>query len=106
MNRQIIGTGPIVVGRVGDDLNLNVSGPPSDDGRAIRVSQKTAVEVLASELMDGYGFTITIRFADGDDAVAQFASFELFPAVRPVLLACKMRYMGSGMGAGAADDLE
>jgi hypothetical protein len=99
MNRRKIGMGPIVVSRTGDDLNLNVSGLPSDDGSAIRVSQKTGVEVIASELMDSYGFTIAIRFADGDDAAAQFASFELFPAIRPVLLACKMRYLRSGTGA-------
>jgi hypothetical protein len=99
MIRRIIGIGPIVVGRTGDDLNLSVSGLPSEDGRAIRVSQRTGVEVLASELMDGYGFTILIRFADGDDAVAEFASLLLFPAIRPILLACKMRYLRSSAGA-------
>jgi hypothetical protein len=106
MNRRITGMGPIVVSRIGDDLSLKVSGPPSDDGKAIRVSQKAAVEVLASELMDGYGFAIAIRFADGDVAVAQFASFELYSALRPVLLACKMRFLGSVMETGSLDEPE
>jgi hypothetical protein len=103
-SRSIREMGPIIVDRAGESLNLSVSGMPSDDGRAIRLNQKAVVEVVASELMDSYGFKIPLRFGDGDSAVAEFASFDLFPAIRPLLLTCKMRFLRSNTEAGEQRD--
>lgn len=103
-SRSIREMGPITVDRAGNSLNLSVAGTLSGDGRAIRLNQKTAVEVLASELMDGYGFRIPLRYGDGSSAVAEFAPFDLFPAIRPLLLTCKMRFLRSNPVVGEQGD--
>jgi hypothetical protein len=95
--------GSLLVKLANDDVNVRVSGLISDDGNAIRVSEKIAVEVLASVLNES-SFAIPLTLADGENAVAQFYSFDLFPAIRPVLLTCKMRFFRSVReGADDAD---
>jgi hypothetical protein len=95
--------GSLLVKVANNDVNVRVSGLISDDGNAIRVSEKTVVEVLASVLSES-SFAIPLTLADGENAVAQFYSSDLFPAIRPVLLTCKMRFFRSVReGADDAD---
>jgi DnaJ domain len=84
---QINGMRLILVGSTSDELNASLSVSMSDDGRSIRVSDKIAVEVLVSVLMDRDSFAIRLSFIDGGNAVVRIVSFDLSTAIRPVLLA-------------------
>jgi curved DNA-binding protein CbpA len=84
----------LLVKVTGEDVNVSVSGLISAEGNAFRISEKTAVEVLASVLNDT-SFDIPLTLADGEHAVAQFDALDLFPAIRPVLITCKMRFFRS-----------
>src|SRR6266404_9296958 len=56
--------GSIVVEGFGDELTASVSGSRSDDGRSIRASDKIAVEVLGSLLMDHDSFAVRLGLSD------------------------------------------
>jgi hypothetical protein len=92
---QINEKGAIILEGFGDELNASVSGSRSDDGKSIRISDKVAVEVLATLLMDRDSFAVRLNLSNGVDGVAHFESVDLPSAIRPVVLACRMRFFRS-----------
>jgi hypothetical protein len=92
---QIDEKGPIVFEGFGDELSASASGSRSDDGRSIRISDKVAVEVLASLLMGRDSFVVRLSLSNGGNGIAQFDSVDLQSAIRPVVLACRMRFFRS-----------
>jgi hypothetical protein len=42
--------------------------------------------------MDHDSFAVRLGLSDGEEAVAHFDSVDLLAAIRPVLLACRMRF--------------
>jgi hypothetical protein len=83
--------GPLQIRNLKDDLSAQLFRPTDGSESAVRIVDKSAVELIAYALANSLGFRVPITFATGDTAVAEFRSYHFLSAVRPVLFACNMR---------------
>jgi hypothetical protein len=87
--------GPLEIRSLSDELSAQLFRPTDGSDNAVRVVDKSAVELIAYALANSLGFRVPITFSNGDTAVAEFRSYHFASAVRPVLFACNMRSLQS-----------
>jgi len=83
--------GPLQIRSLKDELSAQLFRPTDGSETAVRIVDKSAVELIAYALANSLGFRVPITFTTGDSAVAEFRSYHFLSAVRPVLFACNMR---------------
>jgi hypothetical protein len=83
--------GPLQIRNLKDELSAQLFRPTDGSETAVRIVDKSAVELIAYALANSLGFRVPITFATGDTAIAEFRSYHFLSAVRPVLFACNMR---------------
>jgi len=83
--------GPLQIRSLKDELSAHLFRPTDGSETAVRIVDKSAVELIAYALANSLGFRVPITFTTGDTAVAEFRSYHFLSAVRPVLFACNMR---------------
>jgi len=87
--------GPLQIRSLKDELSAQLFRPTDGSETAVRIVDKSAVELIAYALANSLRFRVPITFATGDTAVAEFRSYHFLSAVRPVLFACNMRSLES-----------
>jgi hypothetical protein len=95
--------GPLRIRSLTDELSAQLFRPTDGSETAVRIVDKSSVELIAFALANSLGFRIPITFATGETAVAEFRSYHFLSAVRPVLFACNMRSL-QGEKPEEADD--
>ena len=83
--------GPLQIRSLKDELSAQLFRPTDGSETAVRIVDKSAVELIAYALANSLAFRVPITFATGDTAVAEFRSYHFLSAVGPVLFACNMR---------------
>ena len=83
--------GPLQIRNLKDELSAQLFRPTDGSETAVRVVDKSAVELIAYALANSLGFRVPITLTTGETAVAEFRSYHFLSAVRPVLFACNMR---------------
>lgn len=83
--------GPLQIRSLKDELSVQLFRPIDGGETAVRIVDKSSVELIAYALANSLGFRVPITFTNGETAVAEFRSYHFSSAVRPVLFACNMR---------------